>query len=431
MFPSKVPHRLRAWVGAVALVAVAAVAPAQTIDKDPEAKQQVLDRMTRLISRNAYVPGVDFKQWPEFLKKVQPDVDKAKSDEEFAMAVNKALHNFGFSHIALQTPREGNIFTTGTTVGIGITSQLTDEGVVVVRTVRGASADQAGIVPGDVIVEVEGEKPTGIARIVGAEGTEVHLKVKSKDGSVKNHTLVRRKFSTVRPEEIEWVDDDTARVSIFTFGPGYNAKRVESLVQQAGKAKNLILDLRDNGGGAVLNLQHMLGLFLPNDVEVGTFVNRDMVDAYKDAKDKSGDVLEIAKWSRGQDDYKYDQVRPGRSKIDRYTGRLVVLVNGGSGSASEIAAAALRDHRQAQIVGQKSAGAVLVSVIVPAGQGFMLQYPLSDYVTSSGIRLEGNGVKPDVESKEARVRLPGDPDEAVAKARELFAKAKSSGIGTR
>ncbi|HEY0867692.1 MAG TPA: S41 family peptidase [Fimbriimonas sp.] len=405
-------------------------AAAQSKASDPEVKREVIDRMNRLISRNAFVPGVDFNQWNGYLQKVQPDIEKAKTDEEFASTVNSALRNFGFSHIALQTPREGTIFRTGTTVGIGITSQIVDEGVLVVRVVPGAPADKAGFKPGDIIVEVDGEKPTGIARIVGAEGTKVQMKVKSPDGKVASHTITRAKFSTVRPEELEWLDGDTAKLSVFTFAHGYSQKRVDELMGEAHRAKNFILDLRDNGGGAVINLQHLLGHFLPNTTEVGTFVDKDMVQAYLDAKNvKQAEVKDVAEWSRGKQDFWFEQIRPARQKRERYQGNIVVLVNPGSGSASEIAAAALKDFAGARIVGQKSAGAVLVSVVVPATNDFFLQYPLSDYVTAKGLRLEGNGVVPDIESKEARVRLPGQADDALDKARAHFAKAKTGTIG--
>jgi carboxyl-terminal processing protease len=83
-------------------------------------------------------------------------------------------------------------------------------------------------------------------------------------------------------------------------------------------------------------------------------------------------------------------------------------------------AAALRETIGATIVGNKSAGAVLVSVIVPVSNGFMLQYPLSDYVTTTGIRLEGNGVTPDYSVEEPRIRLPQTKDTAVAKAVEVL-----------
>ena len=101
-----------------------------------------------------------------------------------------------------------------------------------------------------------------------------------------------------------------------------------------------------------------------------------------------------------------------------------MLINGVSGSASEIVAAGLRDTIGATVVGSKSAGAVLVSQYVPASNGFMLQYPLSDYVTIKGVRLEGAGVIPDVLASDPKLRTPNAPDDVVKKAVELFANAK-------
>ncbi|MER3497107.1 MAG: hypothetical protein C4320_10375, partial [Armatimonadota bacterium] len=83
---------------------------------------------------------------------------------------------------------------------------------------------------------------------------------------------------------------------------------------------------------------------------------------------------------------------PQKNTIPPFAGNVVVFVNGGSGSASEILAAALKEQLNAPVIGQKSAGAVLVSVIVPATNGFVLQYPLSDFVTPEYRRLEGAGV---------------------------------------
>jgi carboxyl-terminal processing protease len=98
-------------------------------------------------------------------------------------------------------------------------------------------------------------------------------------------------------------------------------------------------------------------------------------------------------------------------------------VNGASGSASEITAQALKEHLNAPIVGTKSAGAVLVSVMVPvANTGFMVQYPINDYVSAKGVRLEHTGVGVDVESKTPQEAMPGKIDPAWAPAMQLLAK---------
>ncbi|RYG47706.1 PDZ domain-containing protein [bacterium] len=280
-----------------------------------------------------------------------------------------------------------------------------------VRLMPEGSAAKAGLVPGDIITKVDGAKVNGIAGIPGPEGTSVKLTVKRKSGETTDYTLTRKKFSTRRPEEITMVDDKTAKISVFSFDMSYDQDRIETLLAKAKNKPYLILDLRDNGGGLVSNLQHMLSLFLPSDTPVGTMISKTTARRFEsETKGDGTDIFKVAEWSPRK-------LRPMmRPEGPLYSGKVAVLINGGSGSASEMCAAALKETIDAKVVGTKSAGAVLVSVISPATNGFTLQYPLSDYVTIKGRRLEGNGVVPDVEAEESRLRLPGAPDDAVAKA---------------
>ena len=391
-------------IGAAAL---AAVVPAQTIDKSPTAKAEVLAKMSEVISKYAFVPNVDFGQWPKFLESQQAKIDAAKTDDEFIRAVNGALREFGFSHIVLASPKMAQARQSGKTVGIGITSQIVDDGVYILRVVQKAPAAEAGLVAGDTIIQVDGKKPEGISGIPGEAGTQLVVKVKHADGKTQDYRLTRREFSTVRPEELSWPTADTAKLTIYTFDRSYDSDRVEKLMGEVRTAKNLILDLRDNGGGAVLNLQHLAGLLMPTDQALGIFIDKSAVSRYtRETKEAPTDLTKIALKSGRK-------IMPFKNDIEPFTGHITVLVNGGSGSASEILAAALQEDLGATVVGTKSAGAVLVSVMVPATNGFLLQYPLSDFVTPKGRRLEGQGVIPDYAVTEPRLRRVDDADKAV------------------
>ena len=418
---------LHALAGATALLLTTAMAVAQSEPtiKD-ETKSEVLERVTRLLTRSAFVPGIDFSKWPSFVEADKEKIDAAKTDDDFQRAVNGALYKFGASHIVLSTPKAAETRRTGQSVGVGITTQQSEEGLIVVRTVKDAPADKAGLRPGDVIVSVDGQPVEGIKGIPGAEGTTVVLTVKRGTDAPKDYSVKRAKFSTVRPEELTWLDKDTAKLNVYTFDFTYDAERVEKYMKEANRARNLILDLRDNGGGAVVNLEHLLGMLLPPDKPIGTFISKSLVNRYRlETGEDATDLAKVAEFSDSK-------ITPRLNKrVPRYKGNLVVLVNRWSGSASEIAAAALRDVAGAQVVGTKSAGAVLVSVIVDASNGFRLQYPLSDYVTIKGQRLEGSGVAPDIEVADPKLRLPDTKDEVVEKAREQLAKAKSREIGSR
>ncbi len=422
---------LRAAFAAAALLLVAPLVLGQAgtatppkTDLTPELKAQILERANYLILNKAYVPGVDFSKWTDYLASEKEKLDAAKTDEDFADAFQDALGKFSFSHLVLHTPRMASARVTNSTVGIGIRINIIPEGVLVVGLIEGAPAAGAGIEVGDIIVEGNGQKVTGPGQIAGPEGTEVKLKVKKADGKIKEYTITRRKFSTIRPEELTWADKDSAVLKIYTFDLAYDSDRVESLVKQAAGAKRLIVDLRGNGGGAVLNLMHFLGTVMPDKSVMGTFVDKQLVDQFvKDEHGSPTDLKAIAEWSPRK-------IRISANKNVNFKGEVAVLVDGGSGSASEIAAAALKETLNAPVVGTKSAGAVLVSVMRPLPDGFVLQMPVDDYVTAKGVRLEGTGVVPDkVVAKMPPFLKKGEKDPTWAEAVTLLKKQETAKSG--
>jgi len=390
----------------------------QTVDNDPKVKQEVLDRISSIIGEMAFVPGIDFSKWPSFIKEEKSEIDAAQTDEDFQRAVNAALHKFGASHVLLMTPRMSQTRRTGSTVGIGVSTQPVGEGLTVIRVIKDSPAEKAGLTPGDTIVELDGKPISSLKGISGEEGTEVDIKVQHPDGKSDEYKITRKKYSTVRKPELVWVDKDTAQLKIYSFETGYDRAVIEDLVTEAHSAKNLILDLRYNGGGAVSNLQHLLGILVPGKRPFGTFVRRSSADEFAARTGgKSTDLVAIARWAEPKFLAFH---RPG---APTYSGRLAEIVNRFSGSASEIAAAALHDILGAPIIGTKSAGAVLASVIVPASNDFMLQFPIEDYVTIKGVRLEGTGVVPNIEAPDVNFADRDAKDIAVEKASAYFGQA--------
>src|SRR5262249_55072600 len=143
-------------------------------------------------------------------------------------------------------------------------------------------------------------KVEGIKGIPGKEGTDVKLTVKHESGKTEDYTLTRRSFSTVRTEELTWPSKDTAKLNIYSFDTNaYNPAHVEELMIEASKAKNLIIDMRDNPGGAVVFMEHLLGMFIPNDKPIGTFVSRKLVnDFVTETQGDPKDLAKLAEWSK-------------------------------------------------------------------------------------------------------------------------------------
>lgn len=425
---------LRKILAATALLLVAPFVLAQGAPNAPkdissDLKKEIIKDATDLILNSAYVPGVDFTKWNDYLAAEKTKLDDAKTTDEFAGAFQEALGKFDFSHLALYTPRMTTMRATNSTVGVGIRINPTPEGVLVVGLIEGAPAAAAGIEVGDVVTEADGKKVTGPAEISGEEGTKVQLKVKKQDGSSKLYTIIRRKFSTARPEELIQVDKDTAVLKIPSFDTSYNADRVEELVKKAGAYKRLIVDLRGNGGGRVTYLRHFLGTLLPDGTAIGTFINKDLVNDYvKEEKGNPTDLKAMAAWATSS------KITVRTNKNASFKGEIAVLVDSGSGSASEMAAEALREVMNSPVAGTKSAGAVLVSVIRELKEGFALQIPIFDYITVKGVRLEGTGVTPDTEVKNMPPFLkPGQSDPAWDAAESLLKKQESTSgkVGTR
>jgi len=385
-----------------------------------EAKDEVLKAIADVIANRAFVPGVDMTKWPEYIEKQKDDLDKADKDTDFSRAINRALRDFGVSHIRLLTPRAADARDRVSVVSIGVTTRPDNNTLIITTVLPKSPAEDAGLKVGDVITMVDGKAPENSQVLTGDIDSQVTIKVKSGTDE-KELKLKRARVSTARPETLTWVNDDTAVIRIWTFSRGYGRENIENLMKQANeKAKYLIVDLRSNGGGSTANLQHFLSLLMPADTPVGTFVGKAMVRDYEKDHTPSTDPIQIA----SAVDRKY---KTRKLTIDPFKGKIAVLVNRGSASASEICASALHDVLGSPIVGTRSAGAVLASIFGPLPQGFQLQYPVSDYVTVKGVRLEGHPLAPDVEvtitPTPGQAPKPTDPDPVIAKAVEKLKSA--------
>jgi carboxyl-terminal processing protease len=410
-------------IAALLLSLVAPVALAQDKQTTPpvekkveltaEQKSSVLNDVQTTLFEKSFVPGIDFKKWPEFVEKKKESIEKADTIAEFTRVVNQALKDFGISHCRLMTPRAAAQRGKTTDIGSGLNGTASDDGLVVRRVIDGGPGKQVGIAENDVITKLNGNKPTSFDQLSGEKGTKLELEVKKVDGSVVKVDLVLDVFSTVRKETLTWINEDTAVLRVFTFAAGYSRENLEGLIKEAnGKAKNLILDLRSNGGGAVNNLNHLLSLLLPKDTDYGTFVSKKLVSDFVAAKPDATVTPEaVAEWAPRK-------AKTRELKTPAFSGKIAVLINRGSGSASEICAAALSERASAPLVGTQSAGAVLSSTYAKLSEGFMMQYPLSDYITAKGMRLESNPLKPTHEVK--AVRQGDGPDPAVEKAVEVL-----------
>jgi len=385
------------------VTAIPVFAKAQALT--PEQKESVLTSMKKVLFENAFVPGVDFKKFDEFLTTRKEKIDAAEQVTDFSRVVNEALREFGFSHIRLQTPRQASNRNRTSAIGVGVNATVVTDGLRVGRVLEGSPAETAGLKVGDIIVKIDDAVPTKPEELEGEEGKKVKLEVKNTAGETRQVEIEYKRFSTVRKETLTWANDDTAVLRIWTFSAGYSRENIENLLKEAApKAKNLILDLRSNGGGLVNNLNHLLSLLMPDNTEYGTFISKRVASQFAEANPgKEVTTDNVAAWAP-------NKAKTRKRSMDPFAGKIAVLINRGSASASEICAAALRECVQAKVVGPRTAGAVLASVFRPLAEGFSLQYPTSDYVTIKGVRLEKNPVIGDADV----------PTPAIVDGKDLF-----------
>lgn len=390
------------FLGAIAL---AAFSSAQTLT--PEAKDGLIKTLNQRVTQFAFVPGKDFSNFPTLLETIKPQVDAANTPSEFAAVLNGALAKFGVSHMSVITPDAARARATGGTVGIGIQLEIVDKGIKLLAVYPNSPADKAGLKPGETIISVDGVKPTSRDALAGEVGKSFKVGVEGVDGKKREVTITKAFFSTRQPETLTW-HNSVAIVRIPTFDglsqrgkepTGYSSENVDKVMKEAmPKAKFMILDLRNNPGGVVMNMLSFAGYFIPSATPMGSFVNRSSSQQFvKETGNKPDNLVEYLKWDKSP-------VRPFGRK-DRFNIPVAVLVNGGTGSAAEMVAAGLRDTMGARVFGTKSIGMVLASIISPLDPmgtprdkqtGFQVIVPIQDYITSKGLRLEGNGVKPDV-----------------------------------
>lgn len=368
-----------------------------------EAKTALEKEVTGRVTRMAFVPGVDFSKWPTILEKHRKQIDSATTEESFAAAINAALAEFKQSHLQLITPELNNARRSGSRQGIGIVGELNDKGILLRDVITGSPAERAGMRPGETIVAINGEKPKSMTALSGAVGTEFELTLQSKDGKTRRVKVKREVFSTKQPESLKWIRPNEVAVLRIPSFDTYSAKRVGELMADGIKAKVLIVDLRNNPGGYVFNMLHAAGHLMPEGQSLGTMAYRYGVEKFvKETGKQATDLKAYSEWTQ-------DKLRPlkpsGESKP--FAGKIIVLTNGGTGSAAEILGQGLLEGAGAMVLGSKSAGQVLAAMITPMSSDFAMIVPIQDYISNKGVRLEGSGVQPNM------VVIDQDPSDEV------------------
>ena len=326
----------------------------------------------------------------EVLERVRSDyVEKPDDSKLIEAAINGMLTALD-PHSAYLNPkhfRDMQVQTRGEFGGLGIEVTMENGVVKVVSPIEDTPAAKAGIMSGDLITALDKEQIQGLTlqeaveKMRGPVNSPITLTIVRKGVEDPFDVKVTRDVIHINPVKYNAEGDDVGYIRITTFNEQTTAnlqKAIDDLKKQLGpKLKGYVIDLRNNPGG-----------LLDQAISVS--------DAFLD----QGAI--VLTRGRNLEETQRSNARPG----DLTDGKeLIVLINGGSASASEIVAGALQDHHRATILGTRSFGKGSVQTIIPLGSNGALRLTTARYYTPSGRSIQAKGIEPEVVVEE---ELPDD-----------------------
>jgi carboxyl-terminal processing protease len=342
----------------------------------------------------ASLPLDELRTFTEVLNKIKTDYVEPVDDKTLLQNAIRGMLTGLDPHSAYldaEAFKDLQVSTTGEFGGLGIEVGMEDGFVKVISPIDDTPAQQAGIQAGDLIIRIDDTPVKGLTlgeavnRMRGKPGTDITLTV-AREGQEKplKFTLKRAviKVSSVKGRTLE-PGFGYIRISQFQSNTGDNLNQfISKLKQENGdKLKGLVLDLRNNPGGVLNASVAVSDAFL----EKGLIVYTDgrLKDSHQKFQATPGDVLKGAP--------------------------LVVLINGGSASASEIVAGALQDQKRAILMGTKSFGKGSVQTVVPIDNNAALKLTTARYYTPSGRSIQAEGITPDIALENVKVSAGENP----------------------
>lgn len=328
----------------------------------------------------------DLRTFTDVFNQVRKNFVEEVDDHELINAAIRGMLSELDPHSSYMDPdefRQLDDDSQGRYSGIGVEVEIQNRDVKVVYVVDGGSADQAGVVAGDVITSIDGvdlrkqNLQQAIDNLRGEAGTTVEITVRHQNGEVSDLGIVRD-FVDVASVFSRPVDNDYGYFQITHF----TRKTADELLEQIeymrsnhdGPLKGVVLDLRSNPGGVLMPAVTIADGFLDGGLIVTT---RGRAENQLEYTAKPG------QWLKGVP--------------------VVILVDGSTASASEVLAGAMQDHKRALIIGQKTFGKGSVQSVLNLRNGSGIRLTTSRYYTPSGRSIQAEGIHPDVEIAEVRV----------------------------
>ncbi len=320
-------------------------------------------------------------------------------------AISGMLASLGDPYTVFLNPQENKDFSQslqGNLEGIGAEVGMRNNILTIISPLEDSPAQRAGFKPGDKILKINDELTAGmtveeaVSKIRGPKGTEVRLTI-ARDGwdSAKEFKIIRDVINVpIVKLEMKSVGDKTiAHLTIYQFTENSETEFIKAVQQiLTSDVKGIVLDVRSNPGGYLESAVEIASWFLPLEKMV-------VVEDYGNGK-------------------KIEHKSTGINKLGSYP--LVVLIDQGSASASEILAGALRDDKGVKLVGEKSFGKGSVQQLEQLAAGTSLKITVAKWLTPSGHSIMDEGLEPDVKVEITKDDIDASRDPQLDKALEML-----------
>lgn len=330
-------------------------------------------------------------------------VDQPVDDQKLMQgAIRGMLDALGDKHSGYMDPEEyyqATMPLDGSYTGIGAWVDTTGDFLTIISPMEGSPAERAGIKAGDEIIEVDGKDITGVdpsivlQSVLGPSGTDVKLKIQRKDPAETLEFTITREKITLPSIESEMLDDNIGYIALTTFGDSTAVDLEKALKTLLDKEPvGLILDLRNNTGGYLDTAIEVISQFIPE--------GKVMIEQLGTGEELTYDAL------------------PGGIATEI---PLVILVNEGSASASEITAGAIQDFQRGKLVGTVTYGKGSVQNWVPLKDNKgAVRITIARWLTPAGRQIHGVGLTPDYIVEITEEDAAADRDPQLQKAIDLL-----------
>lgn len=371
------------------------------INKQSTDPKRLFLKTWRIIKTKYYDPTLNGQDWYKWNKRY---VDQIKTKDDAYVAINSMLASLNDPYskfLSKEEYAEQNTNIDAKIVGIGVNIMSIDGKIVIISVVEGTPAFSAGIKPGDIILKVgktdaSGKTISDVASLIRGElDTTVNIELMRK--KQKFTKTIKREEIKIKNIKANVIDKNIGYIQIVSFISSDMTTEFVEALDKTQNCQGLILDLRGNSGGLMPNAVVIADMFLTQG-HIVSIVDREKQKSVIDAQSKP-----------------YAINKP-----------LVILIDEGTASASEILSGALKDNHKAILVGKKTFGKGMIQKIYPLPNQTGMNLTIAKYLTPKGYDINQKGISPDYEINYTEDDFIKDKDPQLDEAKKIIKKLVNS-----